>query len=578
MRIMKRKAVWNILLLLLTIGCTNEPISIRYNALKIQGGEINSFNTPSRSNLPETLPAGSQLTFYSQGGIHADELLLSYNGSTWEGEHSLKWEDMQQPADGICFCPPLYRNHQSFYPDGSLCDQLYARTATHYGENIHLSFQHLFARIVFNVSSRLNDQISQIEFTPSFSVTSITPESGEVICQEIPSPLLMERNEQRKYAFLVPPANLSINIRIHTTTGKCYDSRLEAYSFSSGHEYTCELKLTGEEIGISTVEDFIAFTHLINGEAYKERSLEEFGEKTGENMTYYLLNDLTFTEEESAQVQMIGKYKRGDNTGKNLFEDVFDGKGHSLNNLCFEQAIDGYYYVGLFSGLSATGVVKNLTLEQAVYKKGKGGESDNEAFLTGINRGEINNCSLQDCTVETITKSNLFGCLVNWNAGKIINCHVDNINIKSEISQGNALTRYNQGGKIINCAVTNCNFNKASQESGFICSITQNGEIQNCYLKGNKGNKNHAICLQATNSKIRCCYYDSSPKTAIGSNHVSAPSDSIMKYGSQQSITEEILPQVLNQWVHDSGTRLYPDFSFLLWQKGETLPAILVSP
>ena len=50
-------------------------------------------------------------------------------------------------------------------------------------------------------------------------------------------------------------------------------------------------------------------------------------------MTYYLLNDLTFTEEESTQVQMIGKYKRGDSSGKGLFNDVFDGQGYCLKNL-----------------------------------------------------------------------------------------------------------------------------------------------------------------------------------------------------------------------------------------------------
>jgi membrane-bound inhibitor of C-type lysozyme len=51
-----------------------------------------------------------------------------------------------------------------------------------------------------------------------------------------------------------------------------------------------------------------------------------------------------------------------------------------------------------------------------------------------------------------------------------------------------------------------------------------------------------------------------------------------MQYGSQQSITEDNLYQILNQWVRDSGSKLYPESSFLLWEKGETLPAILVSP
>ena len=91
---------------------------------------------------------------------YADELLLSYNGNTWEGESPLEWEDTQQAADGMSFCPPLYRNHLSFYQDGILCDQLYARTTTLYGENIHLSFQHLFARVVFDVSEQLLGYVS----------------------------------------------------------------------------------------------------------------------------------------------------------------------------------------------------------------------------------------------------------------------------------------------------------------------------------------------------------------------------------------------------------------------------------
>ena len=75
------------------------------------------------------------------------------------------------------------------------------------------------------------------------------------------------------------------------------------------------------------------------------------------------------------------------------------------------------------------------------------------------------------------------------------------------------------------------------------------------------------------------CYYPyGDTREPVGNNYVSAPSDSIMQYGSQQSITEDNLYQILNQWVRDSGAKLYPESSFLLWEKGETLPAILVSP
>lgn len=575
MRIMRKPIFQYILFLLLAIGCINEPLKTIHDTLVIQGENVTCFNS-SRNAFNESLPVGSTLTFYSQGGIHADELPLSYNGNTWEGDYLPKWEAPQQQAVSLSFCPPLYRNHQSFYQEGFLCDQLYARATTNYGENIHLSFQHLFARIVFHVSSKLNSQISLIEFTPSLSVIGITPDSGEISCQDTASPMRMEQTKDGIYSFLVPPSTLSIHIHIHTTAGENYESQLEEHAFSPGYEYTCSIKQTGENPGISTVEDFIAFTHLINGEVYENRSLEEFGEKTGETMTYYLLNDLTFAEEESTQVQMIGKYKRGDSSGKNLFNDVFDGQGHSLNNLRFEQTIDGNYYAGLFSGISATGSVKNLILEQATYNKEK--DTKNVAFLAGINRGEINNCILRNCTVEIIRKDSDFGSLVNWNEGAIINCHVDNVRLKNEIPQGNALARYNQGGKIINCAVTNCNFSKAKNRSGLICSITKNGEILNCYLKGNTS-KNHAISLQAENTNIRCCYYPyEDSRDPVGSDYKSDPSDSIMQYGNQRNITEDNLYQILNQWVCGNGYRLYPEFPFLLWKKGETLPAILVSP
>lgn len=575
MKIMNRHIFQKLLFLLLAIGCTNEFVSTRYNTLTVQGGDVSNFGSPSRNGFTETLPAGSQLTFYSQGGIHADELLLSYNGSTWEGESPLEWEDTLQSADGISFCPPLYRNHSSFYQDGILCDQLYARTTTQYGENIHLSFQHLFARVVFDVSSKLNRQISQIEFTPSLSVVSVIPESGEVICQETANSLLLERNDQGEYAFLVPPANLSIDIRIHTTTGQCYDRKLETYSFSSGHEYSCAIKLTGEDIGISTVEDFIAFTHLINGEAYGERSLEEFGEKTGENMTYYLLNDLTFTEEESAQVQMIGKYGTATSSEKRLFEDVFDGQGHSLSNLHFTQTVEGNHYAGLFSGISENGAVKNLILDQAVYSKDK--DTQKTAFLIGLNRGEVNHCILRDCSIENINPSFDFGGLSYQNEGIIINCHIDKIYLNSKLQCGSSITRNNQNGKIMNCVVSNCNLRKAQAISGFICTLTNNGEIQNCYLKGNEGDKNHAICLKATDAKIRCCYYERSSRTPIGNVSESNPSDSIIYYGHTAE-EKGILPTILNQWVFDSGKRLFPHLTFCLWEKGENLPAILVSP
>ena len=50
------------------------------------------------------------------------------------------------------------------------------------------------------------------------------------------------------------------------------------------------------------------------------------------------------------------------------------------------------------------------------------------------------------------------------------------------------------------------------------------------------------------------------------------------EYGSLQSITVENLHHILNLWIQGTGASTYPELSFRSWEKGESLPAILVSP
>lgn len=580
---MNLKIQFILLLLLLTFSCSKETSEKAFLPWHIEGAAITPFSASSRTYTTEqeNIPAGSSLTLYCQGGLQAEAVELSYNGTRWEGNGLPKWENTSQKAILTAFCPPFYRNQSVFYQNGQLCDQLIAQEECTYGENIHLSFRHLFAQIRFTVSSRLNQQLSQIEFIPSVSVTDINPETGEVICQPTATTLCMEKSKDREYTFLLPPATLSIQIRIHTTAGTVYESTLENYPFQSGHTYTCPIKIAGETLGISSVEDFIAFTHLINGEAYGQRTLEEFGEKTGETMTYYLNEDLSFTPEEAARVQMIGEYGTADSSEKRLFNDTFDGQGHSLTNLRFEQSFTAPYYVGLFSGLSATGVVKNLTLYQAIYNKNS--DTKKAAFLVGLNLGEINHCTLRDCTIENIKEDSEFGGLTSFNEGTIVNCHVDRLELKTDQPKiVNTLTRYNQGGSILNSAATDCLLNKITAQCGLLCNVCDDGTIQNCYIKAKDGinySNFHPICLNTKGtSTLRCCYY--SPgfiQAPVGSPTGALHTDSIIKYANTTE-DQELLLKILNQWILDSGKRLFPHLTFCLWKKGETLPAVLVSP
>lgn len=575
---MKHKPYLAALVCLLVCSCISDSLGFQLESFHIKGGQITDFHSSSRSlSAEKTIASGSILTFYSQGGIHADEMELTYNGTYWEGDSQIKWENTQQPASITAFCPPLYRNQTDFYSNGMLRDQLMAQKEYAYGDDITLSFHHLFAQIRFEISDKLNLHLQQIEFTPSLSVSAISPESASLSYQQNQNPLRMTPHPDGTYTFLLPPTSLSINICMYMDNGTIYEKTLNNYSFSAGYSYMCPIKSTDEMPGIFTTEDFIAFTHLINGESYKDRSLEEFGTKNGETTLYTLCNDLTFTPEESAEIQMIGKYGSSTGSQKRLFNDTFDGQGHSLNNLNLEKPVDGYYYSGIFSGLSATGVVKNLIINQAVYNNPE--DTNRASFLVGINKGKIENCQIHDCTIQSADSRSEFGGISCRNEGLILNCHVNKIYLKVEINYGNGITRYNYDGKILNCAVTNCNFSKTKFKGGLICNKIQNGEIQNCYLYGNTGNY-HAISLQALSTNvIRCCFYpQTDSKEPVGNNYVSTPSDSLMPYGSNTSITSKALPQIMNQWVMGTGPRLHPTLSFCLWEKGENLPAILVSP
>lgn len=562
---------------LLCLGCMREESLTSLSSPMLQGGEILAFNSSSRSSQTQYLPSGSQITFYSQGGIQADESLLTYNGNSWEGDLTLSWAPEEPHAQTCTFYPPLYRENQPLYQEGSLQDILYCRKDFQRGELLQLTFRHLFAQINFQLSAQLNQEVEHITFTTSSSVDHILPETAQINLQDTPVTLIMSPNPEGLYSFLLPPAALSICLQITTRQGNELKTTLENQTFQGGHAYTCQVKQSGETPGIETTEDFIAFTYLINGKPYGNRSLEEFGETTGGITTYYLHNDLTFTSEESAQVQMIGKYGQSIYSQKKTFNDIFDGQGHSLSHLTFNKPTEGSYYSGLFSGISESGIVRNLILDQAIYDNPD--DTDDASFLAGINQGTIENCILRNCVIQDIDKGSEFGHISSLNNGTIINCQLDNTSIKTDINYGNGIARYNDGGKILNCLVTNCNFSKAKLGGALVCNRTRNGEIQNCYCKGSSG-KCNAISLIAEGSNIiRCCFYPQSyTKAPVGNNYVSSPSDSIMKYGSSQKITEENLFQVLNRWVSGSGPQQHPTLSFLPWKQGENLPALLVFP
>ena len=95
------------------------------------------------------------------------------------------------------------------------------------------------------------------------------------------------------------------------------------------------------------------------------------------------------------------------------FAGALDGNGHTLRNLSINLPAAGG--VGLFGTLAKTGVVRNLTLENARVT-GKGGTG----ALVGANFGYVADCQASVNVVGRLAS----GGLVGGHAGQVVNCHV----------------------------------------------------------------------------------------------------------------------------------------------------------
>lgn len=95
------------------------------------------------------------------------------------------------------------------------------------------------------------------------------------------------------------------------------------------------------------------------------------------------------------------------------FAGALDGNGHTLSNLTIDRPETSG--VGLFGTLAKSGVVRNLTLENASVT-GKGGTG----ALVGANFGYIADCQASVKVVGRLAT----GGLVGGHAGQVVNCHV----------------------------------------------------------------------------------------------------------------------------------------------------------
>lgn len=557
-----------LLLPVLATGCSSDDSITVFRPIRLTGNQCSGF-IGSRTASRTLLPADSRLSLFCSGGMTADNLPMTYNGTFWEGELPETWNDAEETADLAVYTPYINKESPEFYEEnGLLKDILYDRQSCRKGDWISLTFKHLFARLTFHVSATINQELQSITFLPSVCVTDLDPYTGTLTMNTngSPHPITLNKASDGIYSLIVPPSDqLEIGISIQTANGKTYNLLMPASSFTAGTAYSSHI-LYQPNKGIHTAADFIAFTHLINGEPYEGRTLNEFRTEENGRYVYRLTADIEFTPDECSQLMEIGIAYRS-SLKQTLFEDIFDGQGHSISNFIHKTPEERSRF-GLFGRIGENGVVKNLHIRNSSIhiceKTGVG-------FIAGINKGLISNCSVKNVSItETANaEEKEVGGIASNNLGYIVNCAVEAFNTEASATYIGGLIGINQGF-LINSYAANCDLGSKSQ--AMLCYTCNPGYIYNCYCMDLK-TKCYAFCNSTYQSSIlQSCYYPEGI-TKFGNKSSNTETKEIGYFNEQSAV---YLTKYLNNWISQKGESLFPGLELTGWQSSTYPPAALV--
>ena len=560
---MKTKAIFFVILLFTLSACIKESLNSGYSSndlsVSITGNSMCGFsNKSSRAATISQIPENGQIMFYSTGGIIADGDTLTLENGLWTGLKNDKWDTSGNDASIAAYYPVI--NTADLYSEnGELQDMVWCKTTAKLGDNVNLSFSHMFAKLVINIESELNDTVKDVKVNIPSKISGIDFYTGEISFEEDGyAEVTLPQKYNGKYEIFIPASNeCNITLDITCNKGKKYNPSINNSEYKAGYEYICNVKLSNKGKGIYTTEDFIAFTHLINGETeYNGRTLEEFYVMDDGKRVFNLYNDLSFTKDESENIQLIGKYGNG-------FNDVFNGNNHKLENIVITSEI-ATSYSGLFYTIAEESIIKNLILYNC---QKEGNDKDNQSIFIGRNLGLVDNCHIINSNLY-VKKGIRCGGFVFYNEGTIINSSISGIVLKEEsITMG--VFNYQNNGNIINCRIKS-NFNKIPDgSSSSMVSSSNYSNIFNVFVEDYKSSL-YGLCFnnsktgQYYNCIMHQLYKDYNKH--IGTDE--ATSTSLLKGISfYQNTAEEYQKAAnsLNEWIDGEGKELYPTLTFRRW-------------
>lgn len=570
-------------------SCTDNLIYIEPGTEAILTGNTYKAAFTENSSI-STFSPGSQILLNASGSLQINNKVLTYIDNQWKAENEFDWND-RVGSTNVTALYPVYSDvaytKENLYSQGSLEDILYVKGEYPAGSNINLQFNHLFSLLTLHLNDELQNGFQKIEVTCPAVVSNIKPESTQmtILTNEMHTSSISQTSSSGNYSFIIPPVeSMTISIKIQASE-KIYSTQLPSQIFIGNQEYTYNLKTSEKTSGIVTAEDWIAFSRLINSitlTEYKGKTLANFGKTINGITTYYLLNDIDFTEVDCTDLEEIGYPQTG-----HYFSETFDGQGHTLYNIPIKPS---YGATGVFGTTSVTGVVKNLHIKSsnvAVTSKSNS-TTQGTSILVGRNSGKILNCSIKDCQITASpTKANQSantGGIAGTSTGQIINCYVTNININYnssiEAKPAGGISGSSQG-LILNCFSVNNSIKNKGSYNGGICGKASDGtHIDNCYVYSiDQATTKGLLAGIAENSFFIHNYYYNTATAPIGKDSGGNQLSGNIKYTSTFTDEEDIpIYQLLNQWIDETAPTLYPDYTFTRWTDGgESLPAVFVT-
>lgn len=578
---MKAKIIFSVITLFILSACVKESFTNPHNdnigdlSVTITGNSMWGFsNKNSRAATISQIPENGKIKFYSQGGITAYGDTLTLENGQWTGLKNDKWDTNGNDASIAAYYPVINNIADLYSENGELQDMVWCNTTAKLGDNVNLSFSHMFAKLVINIESELNDTVKDVKVKIPSKIIGIDFYTGKLSFLEGGNAdVMLPQKYNGKYEIFIPASDkCNIALDITCNKGKKYNPSIDNSEYKAGYEYICNVKLSNKGNGIYTTTDFIAFTHLINNYlstgnedyTYNGKKLSNFYVMQDGKRVFNLYNDLSFTEKESELIELIGNRSKE-------FNDIFNGNNHKLSNITlYEKSNCSVLALFVTTGKDAT--IKNLILSDCGYKTQY--EKDLSA-LSGKNNGLIENCHIINFTYNN--KANkVYNGITNSNNGIIANSSISGFELKNATSDAGVICHYNSGD-IINCRIKSDFIQKPSgSRSSIICQFNYKN-IYNVFIEDYEKGL-YGLCSDnlSTGQYYNCImpqlYKDN--KKHIGTDK--APSSLLKGISFYQDTAEEyqIAANTLNEWIDKEGKEQYPTLTFRRWTTDPTQKVI----